>query len=141
VFLLDGVPRTQLPDILAAADLCLLTVRHCRVLEQSSGDRLFDYLAAGKPVLLNYSGWQRDLLEEHEAGRGTTLGQYGEFFEQICRLCDQPDLRAKMAANARRLAVTAYHPDQWVTRLEEVLTVASGRWSVVSGDRERRGEG
>jgi len=124
VFFWDAVPRAQLPDVLAAADLCLLTVRHCRALEQSSGDRLFDYLAAGKPVLLNYSGWQRDLLEEHGAGRGTLLSHHGEFFEHICQLCDRPDLRAQMAANARQLAQTACHPDRWVPRLEQVLISA-----------------
>jgi len=113
-----------LPDVIAAADLCLMTVRHFRVLEQASGERLFDYLAAGKPVLLNYSGWQRDFIEEHGAGLGTTLGHHGEFFESICRLCDQPERRQEMGRNARRLAQTSCHPDRWVNKLEEILSAA-----------------
>ncbi|MBI4578923.1 MAG: glycosyltransferase family 4 protein [Planctomycetes bacterium] len=125
VVLWDTVPRARLPDVIAAADLGLLTVRRYRVLEQTSGERLFDFLAAGKPVLLNYSGWQRDLIEQHGAGLGTTLGEHGEFFESICRLCDQPDRRAEMGRNARRLAETLFHPDRWVDRLEEVLRAAA----------------
>lgn len=121
VVLWDQVPRAQLPDIMAAADLCLLTMRHYRILEQSSGDRLFDYLAAGKPVLLNYSGWQRELLEKYRSGLGTTLGRPGEYFENFRKMSERSHLRAEMGRNARRLAETMYHPDQWVDRLEQVL--------------------
>jgi glycosyltransferase involved in cell wall biosynthesis len=127
VILWDDIQRSQLPDVLAAADLCLLTMRRYRVLEQTSGNRLFDCLAAGKPVLLNYSGWQRDLLEKHRAGLGTTQGRPEEFFENICRLCDRPNLRADMGRNARHLAETEYHPDQWIDRLEQVLSNAVNR--------------
>lgn len=127
VVLWNAVPRSQLPDVLAAADLCLLTMRRYRILEQTSGDRLLDCLAAGKPVLLNYSGWQRELLEKHRAGLGTTLGRPEEFFENICRLCDRPNLRTEMGRNARHLAETQYHPDQWIDRLEQVLSNAVNR--------------
>jgi glycosyltransferase involved in cell wall biosynthesis len=125
VVIWDEVPRAQLPDVLAAADLCLMTVRHFRVLEQASSDRLFDYLAAGKPVLMNYGGWQRDLVQGHGAGVGTTLGAYGEFFEHVCRLCDKPELRSEMGRNARLLAETFCHPDAWAGQLEEVLKAAA----------------
>jgi glycosyltransferase involved in cell wall biosynthesis len=121
VVLQDAVSREELPDVLAAADLCLLTVRHFRVLEQGSGERLFDCLAAGKPVLLNYSGWQRDLLESRGAGLGTPLGQHRQFFDHVCRLCDRPDLRAAMGEQARQIAATEGDPDRCVERLERVL--------------------
>lgn len=126
VVLWDEVPRGQLPDVIAAADLCLMTARHFRVLEQTSSDRLFDFLAAGKPILLNYGGWQRELLETHGAGLGTALGAYGDFFGHICRLCDSPDLRAEMGRNARRVAETVCHPDLAADKLEEVLVAVIG---------------
>ncbi len=125
VFIQDAVSRSELPQVIAAADLCLLTVRRFRVLEQAGGERMFDYLAAGKPVLLNYSGWQRDLLEAQGAGLGTSMGDYGEFFERICRLCDRPELRADMGRKARRLAETVCHPDHWMDALEGVLRAAA----------------
>jgi glycosyltransferase involved in cell wall biosynthesis len=122
----DGVPRQVLPDIIAAADLGLMTARRFRVLEQAGCERLFDYLAAGKPVLLNYSGWQRELLEEHGAGLGTLLGDYGQFFASICRLCDNPAMRAEMGQHGRHLAETICHPDHWVDKLEQVLLAGAG---------------
>lgn len=136
VVIWDDVPRGRLPDVLAAADLGLMTVRRFRVLEQASSDRLFDFLAAGKPVLLNYSGWQRDLLEKHGAGLGTPLGDYGKFYDSICRLCDRPDLRAEMGRNARVLAEARCHPDQGAEQLEEVLRDAAGLSRTAKGPRE-----
>jgi glycosyltransferase involved in cell wall biosynthesis len=124
VVLEPGLPRAQLAEVIAAADLCLLTAGHYRVLEQAGAQRLFDYLAAGKPVLLNYSGWQREFLETHGAGLGANLGDYGEFFASICRLCDSPELRQRMGQAARRVAETVCHPDQWAGQLEQVLTLA-----------------
>lgn len=135
VVLWDEVPRSQLPELLAAADLCLMTVRRFRVLEQANSDRLFDILAAGRPVLLNYSGWQREFVEGAAAGLGTSLGDHGEFFGHICRLCDQPELRAEMGRNARRLAETACHPDAGAARLEEVLAAVVGAVSAGKSDR------
>lgn len=126
VVLWPAASSEELPGILAAADLCLLTARQYRVLEQSVSDRLFDYLAAGRPVLLNYSGWQRELLESSGAGLGTTLGHHGEFFEHLCQLCDQPELRRRMGASARRLAETKFHPDVLIEPFLAVLTEAAG---------------
>ena len=37
-------------------------------LEANSANKFFDYLAAGKPVVINYGGWQQALLEETGAG-------------------------------------------------------------------------
>jgi len=126
VFIWDDVPRSRLPDLLAAADLGLMTVRRFRVLEQASSERLFDFLAAGRPVLLNYSGWQREWLEKHGAGLGTPLGDHGRFFESICKLCDDPELRMGMGRRARQLAESACHPDTWAQKLEEVLLAVAG---------------
>ncbi len=140
VVLWDPPPHEGLPEIIAAADLCLSTVRRYRVLEQTSGERLFDYLAAGKPVLLNYGGWQRDLLERNRAGLGTELGHYGEFYNAVCRLCDDRALREDMSRNARSLAETQFHPDRWIDLLEQVLTQAAapgGGGAKETGDRKQ----
>jgi glycosyltransferase involved in cell wall biosynthesis len=121
VVIWDPQPRSNLPDILAAADLCLATIWPYPVLEQSGGQRLFDYLAAGRPILLNYGGWQRDLLEKNNAGLGSGLGKHEDFWRQICELCDDRKRRESMAGNARHLAETHFGLSRWTEVLEKEL--------------------
>ena len=37
-------------------------------MENNSANKFFDGLAAGKPIMLNYGGWQSKLIEKNNAG-------------------------------------------------------------------------
>ena len=37
-------------------------------MENNSANKFFDGLAAGKPIMINYGGWQADLLESTGSG-------------------------------------------------------------------------
>ena len=37
-------------------------------MEKNSSNKFFDALALGKPIIINYKGWQARLLEQHECG-------------------------------------------------------------------------
>jgi|GEM_PF-1307141 len=117
-----GTPSDEtMRDVLAAADLCLVTIGPYPILEQGPGDRLFDYLAAGKPVLLNYGGWQRELVERYGAGLGTDLGHYEQFYQRIGDFCDHVDRRQEMTQHAREFAQNEYQFDRVFQGFEKVL--------------------
>lgn len=101
---LDSLPKTQLADALATADIGLMTVAPLPVLELNCANKFFDYLASGLPVVLNYGGWQGRLLERNACGLGTPQGDTPAFIEAVRRLAHDPARRREMAANARRLA-------------------------------------
>lgn len=61
-------PRTEVADHYAAADLVLSTVRPEPGLEAASINKIFDGMAAGRPILLNHGGWLRDSVVEAGAG-------------------------------------------------------------------------
>lgn len=67
-FILDPVPKKDLPNVLAAATACSSWVMPLKQLAANSANKFFDGLAAGRPVLINYGGWQRELLETVGAG-------------------------------------------------------------------------
>jgi glycosyltransferase involved in cell wall biosynthesis len=68
LFILDSVPKKALPDILAASLFCSSWVIPVAELEANSANKLFDAFAAGRPMLINHGGWQRDLLNLSGAG-------------------------------------------------------------------------
>ena len=123
------LPKRQMPELLAAADVCLVTMAPFAVLEHNSANKFFDALAAGKPVVLNYSGWQRQVLESAGAGFGCTQGDESEFVARLGELIRSPELRRKMGHNARRLAEARFSRQDGYQKFEAVLR------SVVGGGR------
>ncbi len=68
LWILDGVPKHSISEILSASDIAVSTVIPNRVLWNNSANKFFDALAAGRPVAINHGGWQADLLTDTGAG-------------------------------------------------------------------------
>lgn len=107
--IVDGITKKEIPGVLAATDVCLMIITNEPVLEHNCANKFFDYLSSGKPVLLNYSGWQRKVLESAEAGLGCTLGDENEFFEKLTTLKSDSTRREWMSKNARKLALEKFN--------------------------------
>ena len=84
--------------------------------------KFFDGLSAGKPVLLNYSGWQRQILEENEAGYGCDLCDVDEFVEKVLYLNSHRDKLAEMGQNARQIAEEKFDRDKLATEALDVIS-------------------
>lgn len=121
----DGIPKREMPATLAAADLCLMTVTPVPILEHNSANKFFDYLCAGRPVLLNYSGWQREALEQAEAGVGCRMGDDEEFFDRLAELVADPERMRRMGANARQLALDRFQCDRLAGDVLAVIEAAA----------------
>lgn len=68
VFIWDRVPKTEIPEILAASTVITSVFLPIPEMWKNSANKFFDGLAAGKPIGINYYGWQADLLEKYHAG-------------------------------------------------------------------------
>ena len=121
VLILDSVPKDELADVLATADIGLMTVAPIPILELNCANKFFDYLASGLPVVLNYGGWQAEVLAEHGCGLSASQGDQGAFNAAVLRLAGDEALRRRMAANARALAETALNRRTVVRPLLEEL--------------------
>lgn len=119
--ILGAVTKRDLPAVLAAADVGLMTITNVPVLEHNSANKLFDYLSAGKPVVLNYGGWQREVLEEAGAGLGSRMGDERNFFANIAALKADPARRESMGRAARQLATVTYDRDRLAARTLEII--------------------
>lgn len=119
--IIDGQPKHELPALVAAADACLVTFAAVPILQDNSANKLFDYLAAGRPVIVNYGGWQREVLEDAKAGLGSTQGDNSSFFANIAALHDDPALRRTMGERARTLAVERYERSDLAERALDLL--------------------
>lgn len=66
---LDPVPKTEIPDLLAAADIGLHVLADIELFRSAvSPNKVFDYMAAGLPTLTNCPGLVADLVDGAGAG-------------------------------------------------------------------------
>jgi glycosyltransferase involved in cell wall biosynthesis len=125
------VPKSELPVILGAATLSTSFVRPIRALWDNSANKFFDALAAGRPIAVNYGGWQADLLRE--TGAGLVLDPYdAESAGDLMAVRVRDDVWLKEAREAAHaLAVQRFSRDLLFERFEAVLNRSAGRTAAV----------
>ncbi len=122
VEILSSVPKRELSDFYTAANIGLVIIGNFPIIEHNSANKFFDSLSAGKPVLLNYSGWQRKILEENAAGFGCDLCNLDQFVEKVLHLNSHRKQIEQMGQNARRVAVEKFNRDQLAKQALELTS-------------------
>lgn len=122
VEILPSVPKQKLPAILAGADVVMAIIGKFPIMEkQASLNKFYDGLSAGKCVLLNYYGWQGQLIEDNKAGFGCKLCDLDEFVEKVLYLNSHRDQLAEMGQNARRIAEEKFDRDKLAMQALEII--------------------
>ena len=117
----EKVPKVELPVILGAATLSTSLVRPIRALWDNSANKFFDALAAGRPIAINYGGWQADALREYGAGLVLDPSDADAAAITMARHV-RDELWVKEAREAAyRLAVEQFSRDLLFERFEAVL--------------------
>jgi len=126
----DLVPdKSEIARIVAGCDCCLTIYRAAK--EQTwSPNKMFDALAAGKPVLVNVGGWLGEIVEHNECGLSLDPARPEALADALVKLSREPDLCRKMGANARALAERQFDRNLLAGCLEEVLTEATQRYLI-----------
>jgi len=104
LFFINYLPKDQMPALLSAATVTTSFFIDLPEMQNNSANKFFDALAAGRPIMINYGGWQADLLCETKAGLVVPADDPRTAAEQLNTLIsDQTDLR-KMATASKQLA-------------------------------------
>jgi len=122
--IITSVPKTILPKYFAACDMSMVIFAKFPVLEHNSANKFFDSLSAGKPVLLNYSGWQKNIVEENHAGFGCKQCDIDKFVEKVLYFNSNRDKLVEMGQNSRRIAEEMFNRDSLASQVLEVLKSA-----------------
>lgn len=123
--ILDSMPKTELLQLVAACDISMVIFANFPILEHNSANKFFDSLSAGKPILLNYSGWQRKIVEENNIGYGSKQYNLDEFVEKVLYFNSHKELLTEMGKNARRTAEALFDRDGLANQAIEVLMSVS----------------
>ena len=103
-----SVPQKDLPQLYAAVDVGMVIIGNFSIVQHNSASKFFDTLAAGKPVLINYSGWQRDVIESTGCGFGCKLCNIDEFVEKVSWFRRNKAQLEAMGHKARQVGIEKY---------------------------------
>lgn len=103
VLFLPPVPKIEMHEALAAADACLAILKPIEMYKTTYPNKVFDYMAAGRPVILAIDGVIKDLVEEADAGIAVAPGDPIALANAILVLASDPAKCRKMGVNGRKV--------------------------------------
>ena len=125
VTLLPGVAHERIPALLAAADICLVPLRDLPLFSSFIPSKLFEYLAAGRPVVGAVAGEAAQILREAGAqvvppGDGAALAC------AIGALAGDPVRRAAMGRQGRCYVEKYFDRDTLARQYRKLLDSPGG---------------
>jgi glycosyltransferase involved in cell wall biosynthesis len=119
------IRKEQVPTVLAHATLATATFADVKALWHNSANKVFDALAAGRPVMINYGGWQKEFLETSGAGFAVPGNDSAAGAQHLAAFLRSPDAIARARTAALQVATTQFNRDRLGERFRAVLEDAA----------------
>jgi glycosyltransferase involved in cell wall biosynthesis len=127
LFFLPPVAKAEVPAVLSAATLATSLFTDVPGMEDNSANKVFDALAASRPLALNYGGWQARLLEQEQFGLCLPPKDVAAAGALLASRVRDTRWLAEAGARAGRLGRERFSADAAALRLNEVLLRTAGQ--------------
>ncbi|GAB4520680.1 MAG: glycosyltransferase family 4 protein [Anaerolineales bacterium] len=121
VHFIASIPKTEVPLALAAANACIAILKPVEMYKTVYPNKVFDYMAAGRAVILAIEGVIRQVVEAAEGGLPVPPGDAAALAQAITRLADDPPLCRRLGQNARAHLEAHFDRTALAARLEQVM--------------------
>jgi putative colanic acid biosynthesis glycosyltransferase WcaI len=124
VTFLEPQPHDSMPLLLAAADVCLVSVLKVPFTEGDLPSKMFEAMASARPILLGIDGLARRLAEK-EAGAAVYFEPENatELVSAILYLREHPEVAELLGQRGRAFAEARFDRDHLTTILEEHIAM------------------
>ena len=93
--------KKEMPMVVAASDVCLAILQDIPMFRTTYPNKVFDYMAAGRPTVLVIDGVSRELIESSNGGAFVQPGNDEMLAEKILELSKDSKRVQQMGRNAR----------------------------------------
>jgi glycosyltransferase involved in cell wall biosynthesis len=114
-------PREKVPAYILAADACLVPLRRSEVFKTAIPSKMFEAMAAAKPVILGVEGEAKEILLEARGGITVPPDDSEALVDAILKLRHHPELARALGANGRRAVREKYSCRQQAKAYLELL--------------------
>lgn len=98
-------PKQEMAEILAASDICVATLKDIPMFRTTYPNKVFDYMAAGRPTILAIDGVIREVVEAAQGGVFVPPGDALKLAEAVRKLEQNRNAVQDMGQSARAYVV------------------------------------
>jgi glycosyltransferase involved in cell wall biosynthesis len=128
---LPPVPKERMREALAASDACLAILKPVELYKTTYPNKVFDYMAAGRPVVLAIDGVIRQVVEAAGAGLFADPGSPEALARAVSELASDPQKAREMGLSGRRFIERHFDRRQLAEKLalivEEMKSTDGGK--------------
>jgi glycosyltransferase involved in cell wall biosynthesis len=121
LFFLPSVPKMEMNAVLAAADACIAILKPIEMYKTTYPNKVFDYMAAAKPVLLLIDGVIRQVVEEAQCGIFVEPGDPQALADQIKIMHNNGVNTKQMGKNGREYVEQFFNRSVLAAKIEKVF--------------------
>ena len=128
------LPKSQMPGILAAADICVATLMDIPMFSTTYPNKVFDYMGAGRPTVLAIDGVIRTVIEEAGAGIFVKPNDAHALADAVSVLSKNTAMRQLMGRSAREYVTYRFNREDQAEQFRKILNMVSNKNVVLSND-------
>lgn len=117
-------PKSDMPLVLGASDVCIATLMNIPMFDMTYPNKVFDYMAAGRPMVLGIDGVIRRVMDDARAGLFAQPGNDEALSNAIRQIKDDPDEAAAMGRRGRAHVIEHFNREiqasQFVDLIERI---------------------
>ena len=118
-------PKARMPEVVAAADVALAILRPLPLFNTTYPNKVFDYMAAGRPTILAIDGVIREVVEAGQGGQFVPPGDAAALAEAIKAYADSPERREREGSSARKWVSENFSREEHAGRLATLMERAA----------------
>ena len=121
VTFVPSVPKHRMPEVLAAADAGIAILLPLDAYKTTYPNKVFDYMAAGKPVLLAIDGVIRQVVEAADCGLFVQPGDAQALADAIRQLAADRGRAQRLGLNGKQYLKRNFSRDQISRQLMSIM--------------------
>jgi lipopolysaccharide/colanic/teichoic acid biosynthesis glycosyltransferase len=114
-------PKSQMPEILAASDACIAILKDIPIFRTTYPNKVFDYMAAGRPTILAIDGVIREVVEAAGGGIFVPPGDDAALADAVQTLVQDHQRARTMGKAARIYVVEHFNRHKQAVEFEELI--------------------
>ncbi len=121
VTFLPSVPKSEIPAALGGADACIAILKPLEAYKSTYPNKVFDYMAAGRPVALAIDGVIREVVQSAKCGLFALPGSPDALAAVLRQLAGDPQESRRMGLRGRRFLEENFGREASAKKLIQII--------------------